>query len=310
MRGPRLTPALHAAAATVFLMVFMLGSLVVLFGTTGLNGPAAYACDQLDPTCQPTIGVTATTTVGGNPGTPGENHCYRQSGAEVPCTSASGSWYAPYDCYISPVPVDQWPAADDPVYNGVDATTGQVYWCAEDWTGANRMVFIGGAQPVDPRQVVEEAAKTMPLELAQPQVAPGPDWHTYIHLDNWLWIPPEQWHPVTTSVTAGAITVTAIAAPLRIDWDLDTDTVRCADPGRPWVAGMTDAAKTTCSYAYDTLDNPTGDLHPVSAHIVYDITWTCAGPCLIQAGSLGEWNAAAGPVTTIEVRQRQTVVTQ
>ena len=276
----------------------------------GPGGQTAYACDRGDPTCQPTISATATSTVSGSPGTPGETHCYRQNGQEVPCATSDGSWYAPFDCYINPVPSDQWPDAADAIYNGADPATGQVYWCSGDWTGINRMVFIPGEQPVDPRQVVDEAAKAMPLELARAQVAPGPDWHTYIHLDNWFWVPPGQWHPVTTQVTAGPITVSAIAKPLRVEWDLDTDTLTCADAGRPWVKGMTDAAKTTCSYAYETLEDPRGDVHPVSAHIVYEITWTCAGPCLIQAGSLGEWNAAAGQGTTIEVRQRQTVVSQ
>ena len=74
--------------------------------------------------------------------------------------------------------------------------------------------------------------------------------------------------------------------------------------------GMTDAAKTSCSYAYESIENPTGDTHNVSAQLVYGVTWDCDGACLTPSGDLGEIDAPAGDGTTIEVRQRQTVVTQ
>jgi hypothetical protein len=147
------------------------------------------------------------------------------------------------------------------------------------------------------------------VEHATARVAPGPDFHTYIRVDNWLWIPDGQWHTTQVTVRAGPISVTAVGEPARVEWDMGTDTHTCFDAGRPWVKGMTDAAKATCSYAYQTLQDPDGDVHEVSAHIVYNVTWTCSGPCMVRAGELGEFTAPAGETTTIQVRQRQTVVT-
>ena len=87
------------------------------------------------------------------------------------------------------------------------------------------------------------------------------------------------------------------------------DTKQCTDAGRVSEPGMTDAATTTCSYAYTSLTNPAGDKRTVSAQLVYAVTWTCTGTCLTPSGDLGEVTAPAGQTTTIEVRQRQTVVT-
>jgi hypothetical protein len=44
--------------------------------------------------------------------------------------------------------------------------------------------------------------------------------------------------------------------------------------------------------------------------MVYGVTWDCNGACPTPSGDLGEIDAPTGAATTIEVRQRQTVVTQ
>ncbi|MEO7844362.1 MAG: hypothetical protein ABIR82_03410, partial [Nocardioides sp.] len=88
---------------------------------------------------------------------------------------------------------------------------------------------------------------------------------------------------------------------------MGAQTINCPDAGRPWVTGMGDSAVTTCSYAYTAMDDPEGDTHVVSARIVYQIDWTCAGACSTGQGSLGMVRARAGEPTSIEVLQRQTV---
>ena len=300
--------AVRAIAGACLLLGILVGCAVLTLHA-GPGGQVALACDIKDPTCEPTISVTATTAISGSPGSPGEVHCYRSDGAEVPCQTSAGSWYAPFNCYIRPVPRELWPPPVDPVYGGADPASGALYWCADDWVKIARLVFITGGQPMDPRVVVEEAVKALPLEHANPRIAPGPDLHTYIHVDNWMWIPGGQWHSSDVTVTAGPISVTAVAEPVRVEWDMGTETVVCPDAGRPWVKGMSDAAVSDCSYAYQVLERPQGDIHDVFARIVYEVTWTCAGACLIQAGEMGEFVAPAGASTTIEVRQRQTVVT-
>src|SRR5688572_6888987 len=218
MRPLTATMARRAAARAITGVCVLAGILVGCAALTlqgGPGGQTAYACNVGDPDCEPTIAATATTTIPGEPGDPGETHCYRSNGREVPCRTGDGSWYAPYDCYIQEVPRDMWPPPGDPVYGGADSASGVLYHCTEDWTGVNLMVFIPGDQPVDPRVVVKEAAKALPLEHATAVTAPGPDFHTYIHVDNWMWIPEGQWHDTQVTVTAGQISVTAVGEPVR-----------------------------------------------------------------------------------------------
>ena len=120
----------------------------------------------------------------------------------------------------------------------------------------------------------------MKLEEAQAQIAPGPEFHTYVHIDNWLWLPEAQWHDLQETVSAGPTSVTVTAEPIRVDWNMGTETASCYDAGRVWVKGMSDAAKTSCSYTYESIENPTGDTHNVSAQMVYGVTWECDGACL------------------------------
>jgi hypothetical protein len=161
----------------------------------------------------------------------------------------------------------------------------------------------------DPAVLAQRALGRLQLEFADARIAPGPGFHTYVHVDNWMWVPAAQWRSLSLTVSAGPTSVTVTAAPAHVEWDMGTESVECPDAGRPWRRGMTDAAKTTCSFAYESIENPAGDTHGVSARIVYAVTWTCSGACLTASGDLGEVAAPSGQTTTIEVRQRQTVVT-
>jgi hypothetical protein len=162
---------------------------------------------------------------------------------------------------------------------------------------------------IDPGELAESATASMPFEAANAQVAPGPDWHTFLGIENWMWIPEAQWRPLSLTVSAGGTSVTVRAVPVRVEWNMGTEIVACPDAGRPWRVGMSDEAETTCAYTYTSMETPEGDIHRVTASIVYQLGWTCAGACVTQSGTLSDVVAAAGAATSIEVLQRQTVVT-
>lgn len=230
---------------------------------------------------------------------------------EVPCNDEyGGTWDAGHGCYA--FQVQPQPPAGSSLWEGHDPSEGSVWSCDYTVTIPENSWFVpNGEDPlVDPEVLAQEALGRMKLEEANAQIAPGPDFHTYVHIDNWLWLPEAQWHDLTETVTAGPTSVTVTAEPIRVDWDMGTEVTSCYDAGRVWQKGMTDAAKTSCSYAYESIENPTGDTHNVSAQLVYGVTWDCDGACLSPSGDLGEIEAPAGDGTTIEVRQRQTVVTQ
>ncbi|RHW28280.1 hypothetical protein D0Z08_04690 [Nocardioides immobilis] len=228
----------------------------------------------------------------------------------VPCTDEhGGTWDAGHGCYG--FRLDPQPPANSPLWRGHDPSEGSIWSCDHTVSVLENTWFVAnGAEPlVDPAVLAQTALGRMKLERADAEIAPGPEFHTYVHIDNWLWVPADQWRALRETVSAGPTSVTVTAAPARVEWDLGPETKICYDAGRAWVKGMTDAAKTTCSHAYEAIDNPIGDTHDVSAQIVYGATWTCSGACVSPSGDLGEITAPSGETTTIEVRQRQTVVT-
>lgn len=230
---------------------------------------------------------------------------------QVPCNDEYGGiWDAGHRCYAFQVQPE--PQAGSPLWEGHDPSEGSVWSC--DYTvtiPANSWFVPNGADPlVDPAVLAQQALGRMKLEEAKARIAPGPDFHTYVHIDNWLWVPQGQWHNLQETVKAGPTSVTVTAEPIRVDWDMGTDVISCYDAGRAWEKGMSDAAKTSCSFAYESIEDLAGDTHDVSAQMVYGVTWACSGACLTPTGDLGEIDAPAGAGTTIQVRQRQTVVTQ
>lgn len=241
------------------------------------------------------------------------------SGKEVPCTDPNAGAYFPNapvyggSTACNAFMLQPQPAPGSAMWEGHDPSEGSVWGCDPDFANNRNTFFVPNEEAptvVDPAVLAQRAVGRMRLVQADARIAPDPDFHTYINIDNWLWLPAGQWETLSLSVAAGPTRVTVTAVPVRVDWDMgDGETKQCTDAGREWKKGMGDAATTTCSYAYTSLKNPAGDEHTVSAQLVYSVTWTCSGTCLTPSGDLGEIAAPAGDTTTIEVRQRQTVVT-
>lgn len=228
------------------------------------------------------------------------------------CVTADGTWFASHSCYaqvINPQPPASdifWPAGQGP-------DDGDLWECTPSHASASGLIFFvaNGEAPglVDPAVLAQNALDSMRFETANVQVTPPPDLYTYVNVDNWLWVPHGQWRTLSLTVTAGATSVTVTAEPQRVEWNMGPETVSCMDAGKQWRKGMSDEAKTSCSYAYKSLEDPEGEEHEVSARIEYAASWTCSGACLTSSGDLGEVLAPAGETASVTVYQRQTVVT-
>ena len=158
-----------------------------------------------------------------------------------------------------------------------------------------------------------------PFETADLQMAPPWGFHTYINLENWFWVPESQWHPISLTENLGPASVTLTARPSRLEIETGDGAppTNCYDPGRPWREGMTDEAKTTCSYAYRESSRVNGagnydedGRFAVVGRIYYHVAWTCSGACSSFGGSMGENPGPDSATHPVDVRQRQTVVTQ
>jgi hypothetical protein len=222
------------------------------------------------------------------------------------------------NCYA--YPLDPPPAVGSPTWVAVlgGATEGTIMVCAD--TGEPFGVPAGaedaGGIP-DARTIALNASKQVPFVTAEVHTAPAVGHPTYVHLENWLWVPGGQWRVVEASVTVGGTTVTVTAEPSKIEWVMgDGNTKVCRNAGRAWVKGMTDAAKTSCGYAYDTISvkdaagrYDAGGRFGVTAQFFYEVRWSCTGACSAPGGPLGDYSGPLSPVAELEVRQRQTVVT-
>lgn len=314
---------------TVRVAALTIALLVPLLALVGLPaGPASAACPpdlvipgtgicpSADvmihlPEPTPTHGTSA---VSANPAAP---RCQGAPGGE--CQHGNAWWSSMGQCYASPL--DPPPAVGTQAWESVmgDAPEGTVMVCADsgELFGAPPGAEGAGGIP-DARTVALSAVERVPFVTADVHTAPALGQPSYVHLENWLWVPENQWRTVEASVTVGGTTVTVTAEPSKVEWSMgDGNTKVCRNAGRAWVKGMTDAAKTSCGYAYDTISvkNKAGGYDAtgrfgVTARFFYEVRWSCIGVCSAPGGALGEYFGPLSPVTELEVRQRQTVVTQ
>lgn len=248
-------------------------------------------------------------TGGGGHGSAG---CFTSAGAKVPCRTQYGWWWSAYQCYAAPFHAPP----GSPQWRG--HTDGSLWQCTRCRSSGGagvvckvQIIWTPPGQepgPPSPAQLAASALGMLPLARARVQTAPAPPAATYVGVRNWLWIPVSQWATLSKSVSAGGTTVAVRAVPTQLVWTMGPSLVTCYGPGRRWVHGMTDAARTTCGYAYRvTSDREPDGRFPITARIRYQVRWVCTGACSASGGDLGLVDAPAG-ASTMRVLQRQTVV--
>jgi hypothetical protein len=305
---------LARALVATFLLV-PIGVLVIAFTATSAWActPAEEEvglCSQVDVviTSTPNAEPVSDSTPGPAPSCPGA-----PNGG---CQQGSAWWSSAGMCYA--YPLDPQPAVGSAIWESVagKATDGTLMAC----NGSGDIFYVPeGASPIpDARTIALNAVKRVPFVTVDVHTAPSSADHTYVHLENWLWVPEGQWRTVEARAAVGGTAVTVTAEPSKIEWSMgDGHTKTCRNAGRAWVKGMTDAAKTSCGYAFDTISvkDSAGNYDPdgrfgVTAQFFYEVRWSCTGVCSAPGGALGEYPGPVSPVTELEVRQRQTVVTQ
>lgn len=302
------------------LTAFLAGLLGAASLTVAVATPAeAGACGPGEvstpaPSGSGTICVPAVDPGGGgggggqNGGGGGPTTC-QDDGKVIPCTTEFGVWFPSQGCYGAPLEVQ--PAAGDPLWGGHDPSEGKIYSCGiGSAAGGGAPWFVpNGAEPLpDPRQLAQSALDQLNLETPNIKIAPAPPLATYVGLETWLWIPEVQWRDLSLTVTAGNTSVTVVAAPKRVDWDLTAGTTSCYSAGREWIKGMSSTAQTSCSYTFSKLsDDQPEEKFSITATLVYSATWTCSGACTLPNGDLGDVPSLQGNAA-IEVNERQSVI--
>jgi hypothetical protein len=138
----------------------------------------------------------------------------------------------------------------------------------------------------DPRVLAERAAAV--LELPAPAMRMSPARDQVVQLASWLWISVEQWEPRQVSATAGPVTATVTATPVRVTWDMGNgDRVLCDGPGTPYqerYAGQPDATDCRYTYRHSSAGQP-DEAYRVTATVDWALTWSATGTS--GGGSLG-----------------------
>ncbi|MCX6398397.1 MAG: hypothetical protein NTX33_00505 [Propionibacteriales bacterium] len=276
------------------------------------------ACNGAWVETPPGSGIKVCVTAPGNPGGGGGGgqnggggpvKCYDQE-KEIPCGNGLGVWFSDPGCYAAPMAPQ--PPADSANWEGHNPKQGSIYTClltpGIPFQNAYFFVANGAAPLPDPRVLAQRALDQLSFETPNIEIAPAPPLATYVGLETWLWIAGGQWRDLSLTVTVGNTSVTVVAAPKRVDWDLTAGTTSCYSAGREWVKGMSGEAKTDCSYTFSKLsDGQPDEQFPITATLMYSATWTCTGACTLPNGDLGDVPSLPGQAA-IEVKERQSVI--
>jgi hypothetical protein len=283
----------------------------VMFAAGGLM-VVGHATTYADTTCQQTNPVTGQCLIWieapGSPSNPGDGNsggpkdtgsgsaCWwdgtKQGITDPPpgpvaCTSKEGYWSNGYDCYITAV--DPQPPAGDPSWQGHEPGEGGVYSCYQPQT--DLLIWIWSADPPPssgagptPGEVAQVAIEQMDLRAIDIGITPEPgeDSIGIVGMPVWMWAANPDSHtvgPITTSASAGGITVTATANLHKITWDMGDGTkVQCLTAGTPYKASYGKAKSPDCGHVYEkSSSTKSGGKYTVTATSDWVITWEGAG---------------------------------
>jgi len=144
---------------------------------------------------------------------------------------------------------------------------------------------------VDPEDLALMARAQLPLPLPEAQMSP-PGEQT-VNLETWLWV--ENWDDQTRTATAGGVTATVRAAPVRQTWTFGVagEQQICHDAGRAYDLDRPPAEQNTrCSYTFSrsSAGEPDGAFQ-VEVTMTWAISWSS------NVGASGDLGAVSRTVT-------------
>lgn len=170
--------------------------------------------------------------------------------------------------------------------------------CDGGWAAGTRTftmaVPVAGPPQEDPRDLAIVASAQLPFPLPEVEFSPpldDPDDFLLVNLETWLWV--TNWAESTRSATAGPVTASVTATPVRLEWDFtpdrsDPDTEgSCAsagtafDPDRPLEVQSSECAVT---FRHSSAAEP-DHAYDGRVSVVYRVVWSSN---IGDGGDLGE----------------------
>jgi hypothetical protein len=205
--------------------------------------------------------------------------------------------------------------ADDTKVAMYDANGKRIYsptgrWYQKVCNGAsvevNGSFAIPESAAVDPAVLAQRARESVAIPLPPLATSPAADRRLYTRVPTWLWVDPSWWRGYSATASAGGVSSTVVARPVRAVWTMgDGGQTVCSGPGTEWHLGMADA-QSTCSYVYaNSSAGQSGKTFTISVAVEFQVSWTSS---IGSGGSLAGITRSA--TRAVEVGEIQAVKTQ
>jgi hypothetical protein len=264
--------------------------IAVLFAAIAVAGSAAQAdpgdfvnCEQNPNAAECVLNpkIPQAPGGGGGGGGGGATTCRYGDGQVVPCYLPGKGWFGGDACWYRPATGVELGAAEAlggkavPPERWFTGTCGNPL--TDSWPpGYVRFRLFGGQGP-NLDQLADEAVRK--LRPPSPMIKVNPELPTaqVVYVPTWLWVDDSSWGARSATATAGGLSVSATAKPVKVQWSTgDGASVTCRGRGTPWTVG-TDPAKAspTCGHTYTTAS--AGGVYTVRATVTWEITWAGGG---------------------------------
>lgn len=241
-------------------------------------------------------------------GKSGDGKCRDPQGKVIPC-ERDGGWAGADGCYYQPT--DPSPSTIDALGGNPPGEGGwylKVCYNADGTAtgGLGGPVWMPGAPPVVSPAVLARQARSR-LNLPSVVIGLNPPGKQLVNFPVWMTLDRASWKTQSATASAGAVSVTATARPVRVAWSMgDGGSRTCAGPGTAWSPGDDPSAESPdCGYTYRfSSAGAPGGSYTVSATVTWEVTWAGAG----QTGTVPGLETA-GQVQT-RVQESQAVVSR
>lgn len=154
---------------------------------------------------------------------------------------------------------------------------------------------------VDPAQLAAEARRSIPIASPAINTSPEANRRLYVRVPSWFWVDPSWWQPYTATATAGRVSSTVTARPVRAVWSAgDGGGTTCAGPGVVWREGMREDA-TYCRYTYyHSSAGEEGGTYTLTVTVEFEVAWT--SNVGLAGGLAGVSRSASRPVEVGEIQ--------
>lgn len=159
-----------------------------------------------------------------------------------------------------------------------EAVTRGWYWAVPE----------GGA--VVPADLAQQAAES--VAIAPPVIGTSPaSGRLVVQVPTWLWVDDGWWETYSATATAGRVSATVTATPVRATWSMGEGSTLVCDAGIAWHPGLADAA-SDCAHTYTRASTAAG--YTMSVTVELELGWS---------SNFGE----SGTIPTISRTQTQIV---